>query len=114
MVRHGYVTKLYETALKLGMNILSYEFLGINSNDLNPTGIMVIKKDNGNKDYSKSEDNVFECPITRTELKKYENEYYSSDAMLLYPIVGGIPCLISNSALVATKFLEFYDEKVLN
>lgn len=107
MLQHGYVTKLYETAIELGYNIITYELVGVDSNKLNPTGIMIITK---NKE-SKFVDNVFVCPITRTALKKYNKEYYSKDAMLMYPIVSDVSCLTKQNAIVATKFIETMDDK---
>lgn len=44
MLEHGYVTRLYDTALELGYQVLSYELLHADINQLNPTGVMIIKK----------------------------------------------------------------------
>lgn len=103
MISHGYVTRLYETAKKMNLNIISYELYGINSNDLNPTGIMIIKK-NIDNDYI--EDPIC-CPITHTNLEKLGNCYYSNDSMLAYPIINRVPCLTKDNAIVATKMKQF-------
>ena len=102
MIKHGYVTKLYETAKNLGYCIETYELYGISGNELNPTGLMIIKKDN-------SDDNVilspYACPISKTPMALYENSFYSEESMLAYPIIQGIPCLLPNNAVVATKYM---------
>ncbi|TCL63358.1 methyltransferase family protein [Hydrogenispora ethanolica] len=102
MIEQGYVTKLYSAAVELGYPIMEHRLFGASRcrNPLNPTGLIVIRKDSNDK-----VTNPFGCPITKTDLTKINDVYYSQESMLAYPIVGGIPCLLPRNAVVATKFL---------
>jgi len=101
MLEHGYVTQLYSTAIELGYNVIEHRLFELSSNPLNPTGLMIIKKDFDSK--------VLDplcCPITKTNLIKKPDAYFSETSLLAYPIIGEIPCLLSQNAIVATKFLD--------
>lgn len=101
MVRHGYVTKLYSTALQLGYDVIVHRLFDVSVNPLNPTGIMIIRK--------KSEGKFFEplcCPVTKTGIIKKHNAYFSEESLLAYPIIDDIPCLLPENAIIATKFLK--------
>lgn len=102
MLEHGYVTQLYKTALELGYQVLSYELLHANINQLNPTGVMIIKKDSAQKHEAKLCD-----PISRQYLERYNGGMYCKESYLAYPILQGVPCLLEDSAIIATKWGEF-------
>ena len=101
MRQNGYVTNLYQVAVQLGYNILDYRLFGIDHNPLNPTGLMIIKKGKVRKNVAQK----LCCPLTRSGIKRFGNVYYSKDSFLAYPIMGGLPCLLPQNAIVATKFL---------
>lgn len=105
MKKHGYVTGLYDTAKNLGYEVEKYELFGLSSNPLNPTGIMIIKKKT-NSD-GNSNDCCYCCPITKTRLDVIGNAFFSKQALLAYPILNGVPCLVRESAVVATKMRNF-------
>ncbi len=101
MLKHGYVTNLYESAQKLGCNILEYRLFPLSSNPANPTGLMIIRKNplNGTgPDLS--------CPATKTPLELINGAYFSKESLLAYPVIGGIPCLLPQNAIVATHFMD--------
>lgn len=105
MERMGYIKDLFSSAKELGYNIIRWELYapGMDLQPLNPAGILVIEK--------KQENNFRQpqkcCPITRTNLEIIDGAYYSEDSCLAYPIVGGVPCLTTEHAVVATKMKEF-------
>lgn len=101
MSRLGYITHLLQSARELNLDIISYDLYGVNSNELNPSGIMVIRK---NAEPAK---NGFACPITKTPLLERNGAYFSEEALLAYPILDGVPMLTEDNAIVATKFLGF-------
>lgn len=104
MIKHGYVTKLYQTAKELGYNVIEHRLFGMDTNELNPTGLMIIKKDScENKEKIK---NPLCCPISKTDIEEIRGSYYSKNSMLAFPIIDGIPCLAPQNAILATKFLE--------
>ena len=103
MKKHGYVTTLHETAKKLGYKILVHELYGVHSNPLNPTGLIIIEK---NAD--ESIENPFCDPMTKTELTKMGNVFFSQNSLISYPIVNGVPCLMKDYAIITTKMSLFY------
>jgi SAM-dependent methyltransferase len=103
MLANGYVTNLYSTAKELNYDVIEHRLFDVNPNPLNPAGLIIIRKnDNDNIEV----DNPLCCPITKSDLIKYDNVYYSPDSLLAYPIVDGIPCLLPQNAILATKFLD--------
>jgi SAM-dependent methyltransferase len=99
MQEHGYVTKLYSTAKELGYKVVEHRLFDVSVNPLNPTGLIVIQK-NGDSE-------VFEplcCPISKSDLIKESNSYFSKESLLAYPIIDEIPCLLPQNAILATKF----------
>lgn len=101
MLSHGYVTKLYSTAKQLGYKVIEHRLFEVTSNPLNPTAIMIIEK---NTDMEV--DNPLCCPLTKTPIIKDHNAFFSKESLLVYPIIDEIPCLLTQNAVVATKFLE--------
>lgn len=104
MKKHGYVIGLYDIAKKLGYEIEKYELFGISSNPLNPTGLMIIKKQDSLRKMNAC---CYYCPITKTRLDVIGNAFFSKQALLAYPILNGVPCLVRESAVVATKMRNF-------
>lgn len=106
MRKHGYVTKLYSTAKELNYNILEYRLFDFSLNPLNPTGIMIIKKD-----ISFQNSPELLCPISHTELIRYDDGLlYSKDSSLAYPIINDIPCLLKENAILASHLLTDYEK----
>lgn len=105
MKEHGYVTHLYSAAKKLGYKIVEHRIFDYSSNPLNPTGIMIIEKKS-----STSHQPNLRCPISLTELTKYNDSLlYSRDSFLAYPVIDGIPCLLKENSILATHLLTDYN-----
>jgi len=102
MDSHGYCKKLKSEAETLGFNIIMHEPFPINSNPLNPLSITVIAKTSDNK----PTESVYACPKYKTPLIKRAEAYYSDEALVAYPILGGIPCLRIENGIFASKYLE--------
>ena len=101
MDKHKYVTNLRQTALDLGYKIMKYELFEPCSNPLNPTSIMIIKKEAKNYNHPS-----FVCPITKTILREKDQALFSKDSLLAYPVLAGVPCLLPSNGIVATHFLD--------
>lgn len=95
------MTNLYAAAKRLGYRVLEYGLLGISVNPLNPSGIMIIEKNENGE----TADPLC-CPLTKTGLIRRGEAYYSRESLLAYPILDGIPCLLPENAIVATHFLD--------
>lgn len=106
MKKHGYVTKIYETAMQLGYNVEMFELLEHCSNPLNPTGVMVINKKRS-EDKGRGNATILCDPISKQDIIFGNAEIYCNESMLAYPIIKGIPMLIKDNAILATKYNEF-------
>lgn len=105
MEHHGYVTCLYEKAIELGYTVVKHELLNNLLDVMNPTGVLVIKK--GESQCKHQKNNIFCDPILKKEIRTGKHEYYCEKSMLAYPVILGIPCLLIDNAVVATKYDEF-------
>ncbi|APB35047.1 hypothetical protein GlitD10_2704 [Gloeomargarita lithophora Alchichica-D10] len=47
------------------------------------------------------------CPEFKTPLQAVGNMLFSPEALTVYPILAGIPCLRVENAIVASKYQEF-------
>lgn len=101
MLSHGYVTKLYSTSKELGYNVIEHRLFDVSLNPLNPTGLIIIEKN-----FNSQVLNPLCCPITKANILNKNNAYFSIESLLAYPIINEIPCLLSQNAVVATKFLD--------
>jgi len=100
MDSHGYVKGLRKIAEDLGYNVIDYRLFDVILSDLNPTGLMIIEKNKFN--YSRSF--KLACPITKLELNKKQDAYFCAGSLMSYPIIGGIPCLLSDNGIITSKF----------
>ncbi len=104
MEEHGYVRDLYGIVKKLGYEVVTWELYGISTNPLNPEGLMIIKK---KRCESKSVEPTWYCPISKKPLEKIGDTYFSKESYLAYPIVNGVPVLLSDYSIIATKMNDF-------
>lgn len=100
MEKLRYVRGLREAAEQLGYNVLKHELLKHSSNPLNPTAVLLIKKDCP----SKNERVVFQCPVTKSSLEDRGEVFFSPDSFLMYPVICGIPYLLSSHAVLGCKY----------
>jgi SAM-dependent methyltransferase len=100
MDSHGYVKGLKKTAEDLGYNVIEHRLFDVILSELNPTGLMIIEKNKSN--FSRTFKLV--CPLTNLELNKESDAYFCADSLMSYPIIGGIPCLLSDNGIITSKF----------
>ncbi len=104
MEKFSYVKNLYSTAKKSGYKVIKHELFKYSINKLNPTGILIIEKK-----CTKTNVPVLLCPLTKTQLKNYNDEVlFSRESLLAYPIIKKIPCLLKENAIIATQLDKFY------
>ncbi|MBN1930575.1 MAG: methyltransferase domain-containing protein [Desulfobacterales bacterium] len=99
---HGYCKNLKAIAESLGYDILKHNLFPFTANPLNPTAITIIKKDDG----TMSPSYVLACPKFKTPLEEIGDMLFSPEALVVYPIVGGIPCLRIENGIFASKYKE--------
>lgn len=101
MKYHGYVKNLAGVARGLGAKILFQELVPEPLNPMNPSGVLILKK-NGHHSTLRAKGN-YVCPVTRTPVQKKHGYYCSRKAKLAYPILRGIPLLRPENAIIANK-----------
>jgi hypothetical protein len=100
MDRHGYCKNLKETALSNGYDVLEHTLFPVAVNPLNPTALTIIRKEK----VADLPFHVLACPKFKTPLMEIGNMMYSPEALVAYPIVGGIPCLRIENGIFASKY----------
>ena len=107
MRHHGYVRGLRETAERLGADVIDYRLLEHVSNPLNPSGVLVLRKEGqhdseettyGSADYCE----IWQCPLTGSKLVKTADGFVAKDMGIVYPMLGGVPLLRAEHAVVAS------------
>lgn len=106
MDSHGYCKNLKEISHSLGYEVLKHELFPYTSNPLNPTALTIISKQSDTDLPS----DIFACPKFKTPLKKIDNALYSPEALVAYPILGGIPCLRIENGIFASKYQEVMEK----
>ncbi len=105
MVEHRYCKGLAGKANHLGYNVLSHRLCESVENEMNPPAITIIEKERFG--FSRPQ---LVCPQYKTELREIKDRshymLYSPEALCVYPILDGIPCLRVENAIVASKFPE--------
>lgn len=106
MEKNGYIKNLYSTAVSLGLKIIEHRLFDIYSNPLNPTGLMIIEKDPRD---NKNIYNPLICPITKTGLELIKDSFFTKEGLLVYPIIDGVPCLLKDNAVIATHYMDSFE-----
>jgi len=103
MRRHGYVRGLKETAERLGAKVVEYRLLDYARNPLNPSGLLVIAKQDGDvRTVDVPHDVRWRCPLTHTPMKDV-GDVYVGRAGIVYPVLRHIPLLRSEHAIIASS-----------
>ena len=103
MKSHGFCKNLKDTAESLGYDILRHDLFPFStSNPLNPTAITIIRKQTSEAPPS----HVLACPKNKTPLQLFGDTLFSPEALMVYPILDGIPCLRIENGILASKYRE--------
>lgn len=100
MESHGYCRNLVGTAESLGYDVLEHEVFTHGTDPQNPTALTVIRKETDTEIPSA----VLACPRFKTPLKPLGGMLFSPEALMVYPIIGGIPCLRIENGVLASKY----------
>jgi len=102
MELHGYCKNLLGTAESLGLKVLAHSLFPHAANPMNPTAMTIIEKN----DASGKLPYTLACPKYKTPLENLGGMLFSHEALVVYPIVGGIPCLRIENGILASKYAE--------
>jgi uncharacterized protein YbaR (Trm112 family) len=100
MDSHGYCKDLQGVARRLGYTVTEHHLFEVIATPQNPTAITIIKKLTN----APKTDHVFACPQYKTALKPMGGALYSPEALRIYPILAGIPCLRVENGIFASKY----------
>ncbi|OGQ00908.1 MAG: methyltransferase type 11 [Deltaproteobacteria bacterium RBG_19FT_COMBO_60_16] len=107
MDHHGFCRDIPGTACDLGYEVVRHELFPHVYNPLNPTAITII----GKPVDAVSPGHTLACPKYKTPLKVMGGMLFSSEALAVYPVVGGIPCLRVENGILACKYPEMTPER---
>lgn len=102
----GYIKGLKKVIQELNYDIVFNGKFKNSLNEKNPTAVIIIKKNEMQDDLSSHKKDFFACPIDKSKLIKDEKEnlYFSTESLVVYPIIKGIPCLRKENAILASKY----------
>lgn len=100
MEKHGYIRNLFNVATRLGVDVLDYRLLDYSPNPNNPSGVLVLIKNNNSR--SSDDGDIWMCPLTTSRLTNYNDYYYAADVGVAYPVLRGVPMLRSEHAIIAS------------
>ena len=100
MERNGYVKNLKNVIDDLGFNLVDYRRFDYSANPLNPTALYVIEKSSTLPAKHKIE---LVCPLTHLPLEERTDHFFAPKALISYPKIMGIPCLLSDNGVLTTK-----------
>jgi SAM-dependent methyltransferase len=103
MQRHGYARGLHRTAVSLGYDVIEHSRWELDPNPANEAALIVIRKDA--KDESCAAP-ALASPINRRPLVAAGGSLYSPEDCLVFPVLAGIPCLLPESGIFCTQWLE--------
>lgn len=107
MDAHGYCRNLPETAETLGLRVLEHRALRESANPLNPTAVTVIQCE---PPADVAPKHPWACPQHRTPLRSLGGMLFSPEGLAVYPVLGGIPCLRAENAVVASRYADVVGE----
>lgn len=106
MKKNGYVSNLLDACKDLRYEVVEFRRFDISANELNPTGLYIIKK---NSLRDKFENKIsYQCPISGTSLDEFNDHFYSKESLISYPKIMGIPCLCDFYGILTSK----HDEEI--
>lgn len=108
MRTHGYCQNLVRTCDRLGFDVIKHDLLPNSLNPLNPSAVIVIRKVTNEPPSA----HHLACPRFKTPLIHLGGALYSEEALAVYPVIGGIPCLRPESAILASHYPEFVDPPI--
>jgi len=65
--------------------------------------IVIEKPEDGTGDASLAD---YACPRCHHGLVNHGGSFFCTDCLIVYPLVGGIPCLLPQNAILATKYMD--------
>lgn len=100
---HRYCQDLRRHAEELGFAVVEHRLMEHVSNPRNQTALLIVAKDPAAETY---DGRFLGCPRCHTVLESHKGNYWCPECLTAYPVLGGIPCLLEASGILATRYLE--------
>lgn len=98
MREHGYVEGIHTKAVEMGFSVVEYRLWMAHKTCYS---LIIIEKRPHVSPNEKYESPQLACPVTHAPLHKHSDAFlFSDDAMLAYPVLDNIPCLLKNNAIL--------------
>jgi len=101
--RHRYVRGIPDVLKDLGANIVRYERWGMDDNPSNEAALIVVQL----SDHKPTVKHVLASPLSGRPLRRLNDCLYCHDDGHAFPVVLGIPCLVAENAILASKLGDF-------
>ena len=106
--QHQYCLDLYKHAVELGFKVVHHSLFGLYS-DLNHQSSLLIIEVVRDKQGRENKPIQYACPICKDTLVFHRAHYFCQRDCLIFPVVGGIPCLRRTYGILGSKYLEYED-----
>jgi len=103
MEEHRYCLDLCRHARDLNLHVIEHRLFDYVSNPSNQTALLVIAKETDPQPY---EGSFLACPACHCALVPHKGSYFCKECLVAYPVLGGLPCLLTAHGVVATRYLE--------
>jgi hypothetical protein len=103
MDSHGYVKGLKSVAEELGADVERYDLLDLVANNLNPSGVLALRKSSCAEPSPVETTQQWQCPLTGASMSDSGVCFYAKDTGIAYPKLSDIPLLTRSNAVIATK-----------
>jgi len=104
---HGYCRDMPQIIKKLGFKILKHELFRIYHRMNNETAIIVVEKNKKRNTKRSLTETQFVSPLSHKPFLQQKNYLYCKDDGYAWPIINGIPCLLKENAILASKLTNF-------
>jgi SAM-dependent methyltransferase len=104
--KNRYCKDLRLTAERVGLRVVDHSLFEHCANTYNQTELLLLEVPAEEPKF----EHKYGCPVCSSLLEHKKGSYYCYKDALVFPVIDGIPCLRRGNGIIATKFLDFYNE----
>lgn len=101
IAKHRYVTGLAAAARELGFDVVEHAPWGIDPNPRNAAALIIVRKSDAPPSPAPP---ALVSPVSRCPLTTEHGSLYCPDDGMVYPTLRGIPCLLAENGIFASRF----------
>jgi uncharacterized protein YbaR (Trm112 family) len=100
---HGYCRGLPEAAIQAGLKVVEHRLLDTKWSESNQTGLLILERLQPTEGVTAS---FLACPVCGNCLESLRGNLFCTECLKAYPVLDGIPCLLSENGILASKFTD--------